>query len=84
MEGRRMCECLRMRMRTCMRAKDGKAFNVRVRASSKSMNRSPLDAAVLHDAHLKPVDDDQKSFVLQVALKCADLGHLSAPRNVHR
>ncbi|KAF5830629.1 hypothetical protein DUNSADRAFT_14253 [Dunaliella salina] len=54
-------------------------------AGSKSLNRSPLDpASVLNDAHLRPVDDDQKSFVLQVALKCADLGHLSAPRKVHR
>ena len=38
-----------------------------------------LDAA----GNPKPSEEDQ-SFVMQVALKCADLGHLSAPRQVHR
>jgi len=29
-------------------------------------------------------DEDQRSLVLQVALKCADLGHLASPREVHK
>jgi len=54
-------------------------------AGSKSMRTSPLESTELvQPVSMKPVDDDQKSFVLQVALKCADLGHLSAPRSVHR
>lgn len=30
------------------------------------------------------LDDDVKTLSIQLALKCADLGHLSSPRDVHR
>lgn len=44
--------------------------------SHRSSNASKED-------HKGP-DDELKSLVLQVALKCADLGHLASPRVVHR
>lgn len=48
---------------------------------SHSTKGSPHSTA--QDQH-KVVDEDQKSLVLQVALKCADLGHLASPRAVHK
>lgn len=35
-------------------------------------------------SQVRAIDDDQRSLALQVALKCADLGHLASPRPVHR
>ena len=58
-----------------------------IHSGSKNLRNSPLEPPDPGQPSLnltKPVDDDQKSFVLQVALKCADLGHLSAPKAVHR
>ncbi|KAL6760116.1 3',5'-cyclic-nucleotide phosphodiesterase [Haematococcus lacustris] len=49
----------------------------------KSMRNSPHNTSEGSGAH-KIVDDDQRSLVLQVALKCADLGHLASPRAVHK
>ena len=58
-----------------------------IHSGSKNLRNSPLEPPDPGQPSLnltKPVDDDQKSFVLQVALKCADLGHLPAPQAVHR
>uniref|UniRef100_A0A7S0RAQ3 Phosphodiesterase n=1 Tax=Chlamydomonas leiostraca TaxID=1034604 RepID=A0A7S0RAQ3_9CHLO len=52
-------------------------------SGGKSLRGSPHSTVDGGGQAHKPVDDDQKSLVLQVALKCADLGHLAAPRAVH-
>ncbi len=48
------------------------------RSSSKS-SASQLSLG----QHMTPVSDNDRILSLQLALKCADLGHLSAPLNVH-
>ncbi|PNW81070.1 hypothetical protein CHLRE_07g342350v5 [Chlamydomonas reinhardtii] len=50
-------------------------------SGGKTMRSSPHSTS--QDGH-KVVDEDQRSLVLQVALKCADLGHLASPRIVHK
>ncbi|GIL91655.1 hypothetical protein Vretimale_9589 [Volvox reticuliferus] len=50
-------------------------------SGGKSMRTSPHPTS--QDGH-KVIDEDQRSLVLQVALKCADLGHLASPRIVHK
>mmetsp|Transcript_25460 Transcript_25460/g.55342 ORF Transcript_25460/g.55342 Transcript_25460/m.55342 type:complete len:787 (-) Transcript_25460:1267-3627(-) len=51
-------------------------------SGGKSMRGSPHNTS--QEPVHRPMDDDLKSLVLQVALKCADLGHLASPRTVHK
>ncbi|GAX75245.1 hypothetical protein CEUSTIGMA_g2690.t1 [Chlamydomonas eustigma] len=49
-------------------------------AAVASSRGSPQNSSPL----LRVLDDDIRNLVLQLALKCADLGHLSSPRRVHK
>ncbi len=46
--------------------------------------RSSAGGLVSHASHsLEPISDTDRILSLQMALKCADLGHLAAPLDVH-
>lgn len=56
-----------------------------VNSSGKGVCRDSQPSALSSNEALSRfiMDEDMKSLVLQVALKCADLGHLSSPPDVH-
>lgn len=54
------------------------------RASRSTNGAHGLIRDTSRELEMTKLDEDSKSLALQVALKCADLGHLASPRPTHR
>mmetsp|Transcript_34412 Transcript_34412/g.76444 ORF Transcript_34412/g.76444 Transcript_34412/m.76444 type:complete len:639 (+) Transcript_34412:160-2076(+) len=59
-------------------------FQAKMQIKLRSANFSQVLEASAHNGPLPLTDDDaDKSLIMQVCLKCADVGHLAAPWEVH-
>lgn len=58
-------------------------LQVKLRSTSFSPNHAHLEAPSVNEPLPIGDEDADKSLVLQVGLKCADVGHLAAPWDVH-